>query len=280
MKSFSERRGLKPVRETIQVNEMSDELRASLWNTLQVVIWNSPGFMHSRQNALPVIDRFSSLVWDLYFKRPIDERPDARLSGNSRRILQAIRDYFFKASWNEVYDFIEFVVNVWHKEKPQLPSFFNDVLARELSAYRFVEGKLVDITNEQELEMLEDALTDTRFAPVTAHLRRALELLADRNRPDYRNSIKESISAVEAMAKVASGSDKATLGEALRVLEKSSKLHPSLKDGFLKLYGYTSNEHGIRHAMLEEPSLNQADAKYFLLSCTSFVNYLKSALAT
>ena len=46
----------------------------------------------------------------------------------------------------------------------------------------------------------------------------------------------------------------------------------------MKLYGYTSDEGGIRHAMLDEPNLTSADARYFLLSCTSFVNYLKAQL--
>ena len=125
-----------------------------------------------------------------------------------------------------------------------------NVLATEMAAYRFIDGKIIDITGEQEREMLEEALGDTRFAGVLSHLERALALLADRKQPDYRNSIKESISAVEAMARVVSGNDKATLGEALKLLEKSGKLHAALKDGFSKLYGYTSDEHGIRHAML------------------------------
>ena len=80
------------------------------------------------------------------------------------------------------------------------------------------------------------------------------------------------------MARVLSGSPKATLGEALKVLERKRQLHPALKDGFSKLYGYTSDEDGIRHAMLDEPNITQADAKYFLLSCTSFINYLKANL--
>ena len=126
--------------------------------------------------------------------------------------------------------------------------------------------------------MLQEALADTRFAPVNAHLERALGLLADRKTPDYRNSIKESISAVEAMARVVSQNPKATLGEALKVLEKRGHLHPALKDGFSKLYGYTNDDDGIRHAMLEEPHLDQSDAKYFLLTCTSFINYLKANL--
>lgn len=278
MKSFSERKGIKPPRQTVQTDGMTDELRNSLWNALHLMVWESNDFMHSRM-SLPKMDAFSAQLWFRYFKKPIDERPSYAYSDRSERTLQIIRDYFFAAAWNEIYDFLEFVVDAFKQEKPRLAEFINRVLTSEMSAYRFIDGKLVDITNEQEREMLEEALADTRFAGVTAHLVQALALLADRKRPDYRNSIKESVSAVEAIARVVSGNEKATLGEALKVLEKDGKLHPALKDGFSKIYGYTNDEHGIRHAMLDVPELTQADAKYFLLSCTSFVNYLKSALA-
>lgn len=278
MKSFSERKGLKPVREVIQTEGMSDELLNSLWNALQLSVWDSDGFLHDRNGKLPQIDEFSAHVWFRYFKKPIDQRPSWAYTDRSERILREIRSYFFAAAWNEVYDFLEFVVGVLEKNKPLLAKVLNRILELELSAYRFVDGRLVDITGEQERQMLEEALGDTRFAGVASHLDRALALLSDRKQPDFRNSIKESISAVEAMARIVSGNDKATLGEALKVLEKSSKLHSALKDGFSKLYGYTNDESGIRHAMLDEPDLNQADAKYFLLSCTSFVNYLKAAM--
>ncbi len=152
----------------------------------------------------------------------------------------------------------------------------NIILERELSGYRIISGKVVDITDEQEVEMLEEALADTQYEGVNAHLKRALELLSDRKNPDYRNSIKESISAVEGIAKIISNNPKASLGDALKILEKNSKLHSALKNGFSSLYGYTSDENGVRHSMLEEPNITIADAKYFLLSCTSFVNYLKS----
>jgi hypothetical protein len=145
-----------------------------------------------------------------------DERPTSAYTNRSERILQTIRDHFFAAEWNEIYDFLEFVVDAFKREKPRLAEFINHVLTREMSAYRFIDGKLVDITNEQEREMLEEALADTRFAGVTAHLERALALLADRKQPDYRNSIKESVSAVKPMARVVPGNKKATLGEALK----------------------------------------------------------------
>lgn len=276
MKSFSERKGLKQVRDTIQTDSMTVELRNSLWNGLQIQIWGSEDFLYV-QYGTPEIDDFSAHLWFHYFKKPIDERPAGPFSGTA--ILEIIRNYFFGAQWNEVYDFLEFVVGTFQESRPHLAICLNWILTTEMAGYRFIDGKIVDIIDEQEREMLEDALADTRFASVSSHLERALALLADRKQPDYRNSIKESISAVEAMARVVSVNDKATLSEALKILEKSGKLHAALKDGFSKLYGYTNDEHGIRHAMLDVPDLVQADAKYFLLSCTSFVNYLKSGLS-
>jgi len=83
---------------------------------------------------------------------------------------------------------------------------------------------------------------------------------------------------VESTCQIITKKGKATLPDALKVLEKDHKLHSALKDGFIKLYGYTSDKDGIRHAMSEEPDLDSADAKYFLMSCTSFINYLKSKI--
>ena len=133
---------------------------------------------------------------------------------------------------------LEFVVSYYERSKPRLGEFLNRILERELSAYRFVSTHLTDITNAQELQMLEAALTDSKFAGVTAHLQRALELYADRENPDYKNSIKESISAVESIARIVADDPKATLGDALKAIEKRGSLHPALKDGFVKLYGY------------------------------------------
>jgi hypothetical protein len=66
------------------------------------------------------------------------------------------------------------------------------------------------------------------------------------------------------------------LGDALSEIVKSKavELHPALKESFNKLYGYTSDADGIRHAMLEESSLSSEDAKYMLVACSGFINYL------
>ena len=64
----------------------------------------------------------------------------------------------------------------------------------------------------------------------------------------------------------------------LKEMEKKKLLHAALKEGFIKLYGYTSDADGIRHSMMDKPNLDAADARYFLLSCTSFINYLKAQI--
>jgi len=42
----------------------------------------------------------------------------------------------------------------------------------------------------------------------------------------------------------------------------------------MAIYGYTSDEGGIRHAMLEEKIIDFEDAKFMLVSCSAFINYL------
>ena len=233
---FSERKGYKAVRRAIQKEDMSDELRNSLWNLLDVYVWRVEGFLW-KQYGKPEIDDFSVSLWFSYFKQPIDARPD-RESG----ILAAIRKYFFAAPWFEVYDFLEWTLN--KLDNTPLNDAVNAILERELAGFRFVGGVFTDVTDEAEIAALEEALNDQEFPGVRGHLAAALRLMSDRKAPDYRNSIKESILAVESMAQSMSGKAKATLGDALAVLERRSALHPALRQGFSKLYGYTSHEGG------------------------------------
>jgi hypothetical protein len=269
---FSQRKGYKPVSQIIQKDGISEELRNTLWNILDLLVWSNEHFLVSKyDNARKGIETFSKILWLNYFKKPIDTR-----FYSNQDDIQTIREYFFSCEWYEVYDFLEFTLRYFDEEK--LTETVNGILERELSAYRFINDIFTDITDEQEIKMLEDALRDDNFPGVSKHLKRALELLSDRENPDYRNSIKESISAVESFAKVITGKPKASLGQALNIIEREGKLHPSLLEAFSKLYGYASDEGGIRHAMLEDPNLTPSDAKFFLMSCTSFINYMKAKL--
>ena len=102
-------------------------------------------------------------------------------------------------------------------------------------------------------------------------------MYADKKNPDYGNSIKESISAVESLSKIVVQNNKATLGQALKAIEKKYHIPESLQKAFSALYGYTSNEGGIRHSLLEKNvKIDLEEAGFMLIACSAFVNYLIS----
>lgn len=119
-----------------------------------------------------------------------------------------------------------------------------------------------EITSEAEIKGIERGLEDAE-APTKVHLETALRMLSDREAPDYRNSVKESISAVEAACRHITKLPGATLGDALK---KVDNLHPAFSRAFSALYGYTSDASGIRHALTDEPTVTYADAKFMLVA--------------
>jgi len=268
---FSQRKGFVKVREAIQLEGMDEALRNSLWSAIHANLIMT-GFVHSHIAMLQagVPDSFFSQLWRGYFKQPIDTAPF-----ELERFLGTIRNYFFKANWYEVYDFIEFSLN-WSNDLPNLAADINKALESELSGYRIVQDKIVEIVDEPELDAIDNALSQTEFAAAAKHLQRATELLFDRRNPDIRNSIKESISAVESAARIITKNPKATLGDALKSIEQHTPVHAALKEAFSKLYGYTSDTGGIRHAMIGDPKVSKADAQFLLVSCSAFINYLKA----
>lgn len=155
----------------------------------------------------------------------------------------------------------------------QLNSFFEDLNY----GYRVIDGLVVPVTSKTEIKTIENAIDDAE-SNVKLHLQTSLEKLAERPEGDYRNSIKESISAVEAYCRNRTGKD--SLGPALAEMEKKGmRLPSSLKSAFNKLYGYANAEDtGIRHPLMDESAeyVPTADeATYMLVTCSAFINYLR-----
>jgi hypothetical protein len=94
----------------------------------------------------------------------------------------------------------------------------------------------------------------------------ALRLYGQRPTPDYRNACKEAISAVESAARLLAGTP--SLEQALDTLGPRIGLHGAMKRGGLTLYGFTSDSNGIRHALLDQPMIEHADALYMIASCS------------
>jgi hypothetical protein len=217
--------------------------------------------------------KFIENIWFSLFKEPIDTIPYQNYD-----VVSNIRDRFFSFWWHQIYDLIEFVAkNPGPIDEDEFTNACNLVLKRELSGFRFIGNELTPITDENQIGQIQKAIDDTSISnlkSVNTHLQASLNKLSDKVNPDYRNSIKESISAVESLVQLISGDKKAELGKALKIIKEKVGLHGALEQGFLKIYGYTSDSDGIRHSLSEESTLDIEDAIYMLTTCSAFINYL------
>ena len=113
---------------------------------------------------------------------------------------------------------------------------------------------IIPAATRQEGDALLGALGDLEGAGLggaAKHLREAGQRIIGQ---DWPGSVRESIHAVESVAKRIAPGNAGTLGKVLTVLEGMGGLHGALKAGFSSLYGYTSDEPGIRHALLDDES--------------------------
>jgi len=272
--NFSQRIGRKPASKEIQLNEMDIELRNGLWNLIKLY-YLDPVRNNRSDPTFLMFNSFANALWHSFFKLPIDT------IGQNSQAEQYIRLRYFKFEWNNVYDFIEFLLSIKYDNtlRREFIKAVNLLLEIEFSGYRIINGIFAPITNSLEFTEVSDAISKTNnlsaLQGANIHLNNALSLVSDKQNPNYRNSIKESISAVEATCRIITGEN--TLGTALDKLEtKGLKINKELKAGFDKIYAYTNSKgSGIRHAIVIQPiEPDFYDAKYMLISCSSFINYL------
>ena len=276
MSKFSDRMKVTTPKSILQIDSMDMDLRNGLWNGVVMSYMETIGsgwYKSTPGNYQALWVR----IWLHVFKGRIDE-----LDEHGQDFVRQVKDYFFNAAWYEVYNFIEFVKDNFENDfnaniNEQFVYYCNRVLEKELSAYRFVNGILTPISSSEEIQAVETALQiEDKYLPVKNHLAKALQHLSNKTKPDYKNSVKESICAVESLCCILTGKTNATLGDSLKLLEKNYDLHGSLKRGFENLYGYASDGQGIRHGggMMEKSNLSQDEAIFMLVTCSAFTNYL------
>jgi len=248
-----------------QIGKMDNQLRNAIWNVIYDSFFHKKVFYSAWSGG--EYRRLFEKLYDEVLKLRID---DFEMEQND--VYELVRKHFFKFTWNQVYDFIEFIVS--NLPYDTFKKNCNKVLEREFSGYRFVNNQITQIINKEEIKEIETAINDSTDV-VTIHLDKALTLMSDKKKPDYRNSIKESISALESLFKRIVKNNKLTLNQALDVMEKNGiKMPPSLKKGLSNLYGYTSAEDGIRHGLFRQSQLDIADARFVLILSSALVNYL------
>lgn len=277
MARFSERIGTKVIPKSIQLESMGEALKNSLWNE----IFFRYGGERSHWGGL------AQALGKDFFKLPVDQVPRYEDEGH-----KWVRQQYFAASWDVVYDLIEFVVHnvdgvcnpptyrqaYYHDQRWDFLRAVNVILERELSGYRFVNGILAPISGPSEVLAIEEAASGSLRAGIGGaheHIRSALALLGHKPDPDYRNSIKEAVSAVEAAVNSIAGTNGNGVAAGLTELKaKGVEIHGALDTAMRQLYGFTSDSGGVRHAILDQSTVGYDEAKFMLVACSAFVNFV------
>lgn len=269
--NFSQREGIEPLKKKPQIKSMDIDLRNGLWNIVSRHYF--PVYYSDLDKHYELHDLFVRIYED-FFKEASDEIPDKVYE--ARKI---IRDTFYSIEYNKVYDFVEFLgkfPNQTHIRNTYAEEI-NAILNREFSGYVFVSGKIMPRISEREILEIEKAAAGPLHS-VNEHIKQAIALLSNKEKPDYRNSIKESISAVESILQKITGSSNVDLHKALDLLKKQGNITvpPPLLGAIDQIYGYASSFQGIRHAKpyQTQDDATQEEALFMVSWCSAFVNFL------
>ena len=285
---FSNRKGITPITSVIIKDDITPEVINAIRSCYYVFCEALHKNKRSSYQSLTQEDIEKELWWR-YMNMPLEEF-------NQYGKYHLTFDPYLQDGrflWYQKLDILEYVVR-WAKGMAKVQNDKNveaicDQFIHMLNAeferldygYRLVNERITDITSEEEKKSIEQAVNNSKDN-IREHLNKAIEHYCAKPAPDIRNSIKESITAVEAVCRELTGED--TLGKALKKLEDNGiVIQSQLKSGIEKLYVYTNQpDTGIRHALMDTDGkyVPTKDEAYFMLvSCSVFINYLRMKVA-
>lgn len=267
-KFFSERHGYSTVNDKLG-KIVTDKLRTRIWNVFYAYLFRRLGSPHIASDLKEELDEYCEVLWDSILKLNIRTYMKMSYELSVSKFETILKDI----PWYTLFDIIEFTLcqlkNI--SLKNNFKKSLNKVFSEERSDYRLVDNRVVEMTSEEEILEVEKALNlPDPYIQVGEHLKKSLRLLSDREKPDYENSIKESIIALESMALILIGKK-----ENFSVLIKSLDIHPALIGSLDKLYGWASDDGGIRHASIENMDKpKEPEARLTLVLASALVNYI------
>jgi hypothetical protein len=270
--TFEQAEGAAPLPTQLALKTLSKDLRARLWaavyHSISEAWW--PARMYGQRPSLG--PPWDGIFYEMHVYR--DGRMADDFGNDPAQLVAEAKAVFEKGNYVAVFGWLQWVLR--RKDVPYgLAHQIEEALEQSGAAYRLIDrDTIAPIGSAAEKASLEDAFADlaaAEFHGARSHLQNAAtELTAGR----YSDSVRESIHAVESVARVLEPS--AELSKALGLLEKSAKIHGGLKRSFSSLYGYTSDEKGIRHPLLDDTTskVDEVDALFMIGACASFVSYL------
>jgi hypothetical protein len=266
--TFAQAEGVEPLPSQLKRTEVSQQLRAVLWS-----------YVHSELERTLVRDMYAYVggSWKValkdahvyFFHLPVDEFDPAL-----RNACDAVKAVLMKADWVNFYGWVQHLLRA--KPTNDFADKLQKILVYCRSPYRVIDRTILcPVGSDEEAATIERAFADLKGTAGLAGGRQHLKLAAEElSAGHFADGVRESVHAVESVVRVLEPNG--DFSKALAKLEAKTNIHNALKQGFTKIYGFTSDEQGIRHALLEKdaPDVDEADALFMIAACSAFVSYL------
>ncbi len=143
---------------------------------------------------------------------------------------------------------------------------------RELNREFPVQHELPEQTKKL-IDTVETLLTPD-YPDVWNQFRKAREFLYNVKPPDYLNSVKEAVGAVEGFSKIILYHPKDTLSDLLPEIRQSHLAHPAMGKIIEAIYAVRGDEPGIGHGAYVSSNFEYSDAEFMLNISASLIIYL------
>lgn len=264
--SFLQAEGEEPLPSQLAIGVVSPSLRAKIWNEVHNYLK-----LHSAASGR-LMGAGNALFQDFHVNYQFGYADEYDSRGY--QLTQRLKPAFTTERPTKILDATQWMLRHQHIS-PQFKARITAALVETRSAYRVVNGDtLMPIASEQDATTVVTAfksLEPSRYDGARTHLAGASRELTSGN---FAGSVRESAQAIESVARVIEPSGE--LSKALSALEAKQRMHGALKKGFLAIYGYTSDEKGIRHPLLEEgdAAVDETDALFMIGAASAFITYL------
>ncbi len=273
--TFSQREGEAPLPEPMRLKHVPQMFRHLVWRTIRTDI--DDRIRHSGKyvntEGLPEIIESYQFDVDQQQHNHIPSPIPSTDREFARRIV-------LDGKYHEIITFVEYILR--HDQcteilKDELIEAFDNCsiayFVACLNETPTVCPRINHETGEATKNALE-AIRDGGMVGAEAHFRKAAQRIISQ---EYGDSIQNSIHAVESVARNISPKSRNSLKPALDTLKNEGILkHPTLRKGFEQLYGYTSDEQGIRHSLLDRDAADAGpdEAMFMFGAFASFTAYL------
>lgn len=278
---FSDRNNIDSIPKEMQIDDLDERSRKSIYN-----LW-SEIYVECRNACNYERGNWDEVINPIYTKL-YNQTLGPLKSIKENALIAIIENTILNDKYNKIFDLLEYTTKLFEivitydtriLRRDSYYKRYNNLFEAEYIGYRFIDEIIVPITDPIEVQSIKQAFSDS-YNKVREHLSKANRFLSDRDNPDYENSIKESISALKALAQIITKTNgaQATFGKMSEKLVEQGVITSGMKAAFSALYGIASNCRGVRHSGNNGDEVSFEEAKYNLVISTAFVNYVMSKM--